>query len=165
MNYQVKLTLLLVSFWILHNLLFSLKIRFFSFNSFTLCASFNLAISGELVNTREEPLFLFLGTLGPVWATLGWGNNSSGVKLLRGSSFEGFSVIDTHIAQFSRRMSEWEPISQGTAYPYAALKRTSNGWTKRTSFRGPYKYSPFMLYRNPLSTIHLSSNQIFRFNT
>ena len=55
----------------------------------------------------------------------------------------------THIAQFSRRMSEWEPISQGTAYPSAALKRTSNGWTKWTSFRGPYKYSPFMLYRNP----------------
>jgi hypothetical protein len=46
-------------------------------------------------------------------------------------------------------MSEWEPNSQGTAYPSAALKRTSNGWTKRTSFGGSYKYSPFMLYRNP----------------
>ena len=71
MNYQVKLALLFVSFWILLNLLFSLKIRLFSFNTFTLCASFNLAIFGEFVNTREEPLFLFLGTLGPVWATLG----------------------------------------------------------------------------------------------
>jgi hypothetical protein len=62
---------------------------------------------------------------------------------------KSYLLEKSHIAQFSRRMSEWEPISQGTAYPSAALKRTSNGWTKRTSFGGPYKYSPFMLYRNP----------------
>jgi hypothetical protein len=41
--------------------------------------SFSFVISGELVNTRDAPWFLFLGVLGPVWDTLGCGKTSSGV--------------------------------------------------------------------------------------
>jgi hypothetical protein len=50
--------------------------------------SLSFAISGELVKTREAPLFLFFESPGPVWATLGWGTTFSGVKCVPGTPSE-----------------------------------------------------------------------------